>query len=160
MTLTPSEIEARVKIDRNALDDAIVEQAQVYYTVSYQTTQAISERDAAKAKLDQTCAETALFIRQNPSQFTFRMTESSVSEAVMTHPKVKECNTAYLAAKTEADYWQNTQNTFEMRGRALHDLVTLFVAGYFIKAGEGGSAYLREASRQHYQNQNLNQKSE
>jgi len=151
MILEASQIEQAVKIDRNALDDALIEQSSLYYSVSECVTDAISKRDAAKVALDQLCSQTSLFIRQNPSQFQFKQTESSVADAVITNPQVMQANTLYLNAKREADFWQNAQATFEMRGKALHDLVTLFVAGYFMNAGEGGYSNLREVSRQSHQ---------
>jgi hypothetical protein len=152
MDFTSSQIEQAVKIDRNALDDAIIEQASLYFDISEKSTNAISKRDAAKVALDQLCAETSLFIRQNPSKFSFKQTESSIADAVLTNPTVKEAQALYLEAKGEADFYQNAQATFEMRAKALHDLVTLFTAGYFLNSGEGGYANLREVSRHAHRN--------
>jgi len=151
MILEPSQIETAVKIDRNALDDALIEQASIFYSISERATEAISKRDAAKAALDQLCSQTSVFIRQNPSQFSFKQTEGSIADAVLTNPQVMQAQALYLSTKHDADFWQNAQATFEMRGKALHDLVTLFVAGYFMNAGEGGYSNLREVSRQSHQ---------
>lgn len=152
MILEHSQLSDAIKIDRNALDDALIEQSALYFSISEQAAEAISKRDAAKVELDQLCSQTSIFIRQNPSQFSFKQTESSIADAVLTNPKVMQANALYLTTKHDADQWQNAQAAFEMRGKALHDLVTLFVAGYFMNAGEGGYSHLREVSRQHYQN--------
>ncbi len=120
-----------LQIDRNDLDTALLEQAQVYYRVGEAYATAISYRDYAKSHIDKVRADTDRLIRRKAQEEAEKVTEAQVANRILDDVLYQKVVDEHLEWKTVADKWSALRDSFERRCYALRDLCTLWVAGYF-----------------------------
>lgn len=138
-----------LRIDRNDLDGELIRQSQVFYDISEETVQAIAARDKAKDELDTVCSKISIQIRTNPPA-GIKITEDTIASLVTTDSNVVKAKANYLSAKEEADRLINLQAAYQMRGKMLHDLTALFIAGYFTVSGVAGREQSYDILRQQH----------
>jgi len=139
-----------LKIDRNALDDALVRQPSLFLSVSQGYVEAVSERDEAKEDIAVTKAEVSLDVRTKLDAEGSKSTEAIVTAMVEIDKRYRTVMKIYLEAKKEADRLLAMKEAFQQRAYVLKDLATLYVAGYYGDSVVRGSAP-QEVRNQAYQ---------
>jgi hypothetical protein len=130
-TLTISDLQEQLAIDKSVLDDEVIRQPVLFYSVSEMLTDALAEKDGAKEDLAVVDADVAFKIRKGLSKGTARVTDKVVESHVLTSPEHEKAFTAYLNAKTRADKLTALKDAFQQRSYMLRDLVSLYSANYF-----------------------------
>lgn len=139
------EFKLRIRIDRNHLDDAVEEQAQVFLEVCDHHSEALSVRDAAKAALARSDAELARTLRYPAGPTGKRVADQELNDTILIHPTHIEKDKEYQDAKALSDRWGNLRDAFDQRMRMIRELVTLYVQGYYVTGVVGPRNAKRDA---------------
>lgn len=142
-------LETELRIDKNSLDDALVEQPDFYYRVSKAYSLLLSRRDAAKSRLEEVRAEADGQIRNAANKTAEKVTETSITNRVLLSDDVREAIERLAAAQSEMSKWLMLREAFEQRSYALKDLSALYSAGYF--TDRTGSSARRDAGDRKYE---------
>lgn len=127
------ELQANLAIDKSMLDDEVIRQPVLFYTVSEMLTIALAERDAAKEELTSVDADLDAFWRNKfgKDKSIGRVTDKMITSAVQTSPGHEKAFSDYLKAKTWADKLLALKEAFQQRSYMLRDLVALYSANYY-----------------------------
>ncbi|AFV81305.1 hypothetical protein F862_gp073 [Vibrio phage vB_VpaS_MAR10] len=124
----------RLRIDKNDLDNELVEQSHLFFEVSERLTWAKAERDEIKRECDELAGEIkAEIFADNP-----KMADTKATALVKKDADFIE----RYREKTEADRivgaWEALVEAFKSRGYMLRQLADLYVANYYspISGGE------------------------
>jgi hypothetical protein len=129
---TLAELQQQLAIDKSVLDDEVIRQPVLFYSISEQLTDAIADRDYAKEVLGAIDAELyGVWRRKLAKDTKLRVTEKMVENAVLTDPKHEKAFSEFLDAKTKADKYQALKEAFQQRSYMLRDLVSLYSANYY-----------------------------
>lgn len=131
MTLTLTDLQQQLAIDKSALDDEVIRQPVLFYTISELLTDAIAERDAAKEELNMTDADLDSEGRRKLAKSGDKTTEAMFKNYVQTHADHENAFKAWLIAKTKADKLLALKEAFQQRNYMLRDLVSLYSANYY-----------------------------
>jgi hypothetical protein len=131
-------LRARIKIDRDALDKSVEEQAQVFLEVCDRHVHALSLRDEARDALSRKDAEIAREVRQNGEKSGSRVTEANVNDSVMLHPDHIRLSAILAEIKKQSDLWGVLRDAFDQRMRMIRELVNLYAVGYYGSVGTVG----------------------
>ena len=128
-----SEIRARLIIDRNALDDELVGQADLYYRASEAYAAAVNVRDGLK-----------LFLKQTDARLTLKYAKELAKPTVANvAAAVADDSDHVVAVQDVADLIKNVTNAEALkeamrhRGYMLRTLCDLAVSGYFSPSSGG-----------------------
>lgn len=127
-TLTLGQLREELSINKNALDDCLMEQPDLYYHVAEGYTLAVAARDAAKLDLEQTMAEKAEEIRERALRDDEKITETAITRKLATDPEVAGLEEHLLELRGTADKWQALKEAFQQRSFMLRELVQMLVA--------------------------------
>lgn len=123
-----------LRIDKNDLDTALMEQPDLFYRVSQQLALAISRRDQEKLDRDNMISETANHIRLKAEKRGEKVTEKGLAELVEIDEEVVAVKRDYIKANAVAEEWLALKEALSQRGHALRELVQLYNANYFTTA--------------------------
>lgn len=158
MPMTLAELQQQLAIDKSVLDDEVIRQPVLFYTISEQLTDAIAERDAAKEELATVDADLDDQWRRKLAKkdSKARVTEAMVANHVITSLEHEKAFDIYLKAKTKADKLLALKEAFQQRSYMLRDLVSLYSANYYeessIKPTKAQDASHYAANRQRMSN--------
>lgn len=136
-------------IDKNALDDELIQQPMRFFEISDLHTAAIATRDKAKEELMLKDAILQAKHRRQLEDAGERPTIQAIEERVIADPTHVKFRDAYIDAKTHADECYAMKESFQQRSYMLRELVALYIAGYYAtsamtnpkRKGAGESAY-------------------
>lgn len=128
-----------LKIDKNNLDEMLIEQPQLFNDVSEQAALATSRADQAKDDLKRTEARLFMQTRRKFMDNNEKATEAVINAAVTKHSKRKEAYTAWIEAQREASEWDALKGSFLQRSFVLRDLCGLYISGYYGESSVAGS---------------------
>jgi hypothetical protein len=124
--------EEDIRIDEDALDIEWLNQPRLMLKYSKISAEAKMEMLLRKENLDLVKADLDKEIRSDPEKFGIvKITETAVSNTIISHKLYKEANTAYLQAQYEADIAKGAVSAVEHKKDALENLVRLFGQNYF-----------------------------
>ena len=124
--------EEDIRIDEDALDIEWLNQPRLMLKYSKISAEAKMEMLLRKENLDLVKADLDKEIRSDPEKFgVVKITETAVSNTIISHKLYKEANTAYLQAQYEADIAKGAVSAVEHKKDALENLVRLFGQNYF-----------------------------
>ena len=129
------QMEGALQISEHDLDEALLQQPQLYFQVSRQLALTTSLRDAAKQNLAIVEARTDLNIRRAAREKKLDQTEKEVKSQVIMHLDMEKANKALLALELEHDEWQAMEKAFDQRMKALSKLVDLYLKNYWAESG-------------------------
>lgn len=129
-----------LKIDKDALTEAMAVQADLFFRVGDECSLAVSERDEAKERIATVDAEIGHRLRAKKGKSEDRVTESAIKDAIQTDPQHQVAFENYATAKKRAEQFTALRDAFQERGRMLRDLGQLYAAGYFTVASSKGAA--------------------
>jgi hypothetical protein len=133
------EFKAKVEIDRDHIDAAVMEQAVLFEQVGEQHVLACDRRAAAKDRLAYTDSQLARKHRMALDAAKAKATEGIVNDLVMLDPERKRDKDNYSACEKEADLWGNLREAYQQRMRMLRELTTLYATSYFNVQSMGSS---------------------
>jgi len=130
-------------IDKDALDDCLIEQPECFYHVARSLVLASSDRDAAKLAFEELQAKLDQDLRAKAIAAEEKMTESALQNKLRTLPAVQDSQRTYLEARQAADEWLALKEAFSQRSFMLRELVALYIAQRHDSAMEGGAGQAR-----------------
>lgn len=136
---TATEFREYLKIDKDGLDEALAQQADLFFRVAEEYAFAISEREEAKEALNTVDAETGLKLRIGKKEDE-KMTEGSIKDWVQKDPQHKLAFDNYARKRRRAEQLAALKEAFQERGRMLRDLGNLYATGYFTITASKGAA--------------------
>jgi hypothetical protein len=124
--------EEDIRIDPDSLDIEWLEQPTLLLRYAKNLANTRKILDEAKETLDITRAKADKDIRNNPDNYKIdKVTEGSVSAAILLHKEFKEANKEFLEAKYNVEMAQAALNAVNQRKDALENLVRLHGMQYF-----------------------------
>jgi CRP-like cAMP-binding protein len=139
-----------LRIDRDALDEALIRQPQLFLAVAEDYAEAMSFRDQLKEAVDAVRASRELTIRRDLADEGEKVTEAAVKAKIEVDKAYRRSIDAYLVAKEKADKLLAVKEAFSQRAFVLKDLCGLYVAGYFSATAVKG-ADARDVGQEKYQ---------
>ena len=124
---TLADLRLKLSIDKDDLDEALVEQPDLYYHVADAYVTAVAERDAAKLDLEQATAELDKQFREAAAAAEEKMTETSLQRKIATTPRIMTLERDMLRYRVDADRWQALKEAFQQRSFMLRELVAMYV---------------------------------
>lgn len=121
----------RLLIDRNNLDEELVNNPQLVQDICDECAEAIAVRDAKKEALETVDAELDAEIRELLSKSASKATEAGIKGMIQTHERHKKAFTDYNNAKLAAAKAAGLEKAFEVRAKSIDGLSKLYSAGYF-----------------------------
>jgi hypothetical protein len=125
------ELEKGLRIDPDALDEALQDQPQSFYAVSKELVLLLSRRDAAKQALQIVEAEVDAEIRRSLSKEEKRVTEKEIETRRVVHKDVQQASDELLELNKQAAQYQALKEAFQQRSYVLKDLVGLALSNYY-----------------------------
>lgn len=124
-------LEQGLRIDENALEEALQQQADLFYRVSKNLALLISQRDAAKQEREYTEAKADSYLRDDARNSDDKITEKEIESRKKLDTSVIKVSDKYLRLAAEVKQWEALKEAYLQRGYALKELVVLFVRGYY-----------------------------
>lgn len=136
----------RLLIDRNGLDDELINNPSLVQQVCDECAEAIAQRDYLKEMLEVVDAELDAEIREEfLSTNKSKVTEAVIESAIKTHKRHKDAFKKYNDAKLAAAKAAALERAVSVRSDALKELSKLFAAGYFAIDSTRRSVEYKEA---------------
>ena len=142
----------RLEIDRDDLDGELVRQPQLYWEASEEAVLTASRRDFAKEHLEQTDADLFKRLRIELAKAGEKDTDTAVKAAVERHQEHIDATTHYLETAKEAALADAFKWAVDQRSRALRELASLYVSGYFSVDSVRGKSAGEAREAMHLQN--------
>lgn len=126
-----TDLQQQLAIDKLVLDDEVIRQPVLFYSISEMLVDALAERDGAKEDLAATDADLDGEWRKKLAKLYDKVTEQMVKNHVQTDIRHEQAFDSYLDAKTRADKLLALKEAFQQRSYMLRDLVSLYSANYY-----------------------------
>ena len=128
-----AEFKDYLAIDRNNLDEAVIQQPQLYFQVGEAHAMAIAERDATKEDLAFVDAGLRAKHRKVLEKAEMKVTEGAIEAGVIQDPEHMNAFDRYTDSKRKADELWALKESFGQRMSALEVLARLYASNYFAK---------------------------
>jgi hypothetical protein len=141
------EFKKYLRIDKQALDDEVIQQPELFFQVSEAYAQAVAERDALKEEV--AFVDAVLYgdyRRAEP-----KATDTSIKARMTAEPDHKKAFAEWLEAKEHADRLAAMKDAFFQRSEMLKTLGRLHASNYFeqtsVRATQSTDAMVYERQR-------------
>lgn len=134
------ELEAALRIDERALEEALRDQPALFYRVSSAYAMEISRRDAAKQALQDAEAEVGLQVRESARRDEQKVTEGEVAARTQTAPRVGAARERLHELSESVGKLAALKEAFQQRSYALKDLAALYVANYYTASEDNAAS--------------------
>lgn len=121
----------KLLIDKNDLDSAMEEMADLFFRVGEDAETAMSIRDDLKSDMERVYVEVATNLRENPPA-DVKVTEGWVKEQTGMNDKYQMAVSDYNQARRVAGLASTMKGSMELRSKMLSKLGDLYGAGYFV----------------------------
>ena len=125
------ELERGLRIDEHGLNEALVEQPDMFYRVSKALAMEISRRDHAKQALADAEADADLAVRARAIAMEEKVTETEVKSRVRSDASVRTAIAEHLRLCETVGKLAALKEAFQQRSYALKELVGLYLANYY-----------------------------
>lgn len=125
------EFRGYLKVDKLSLDDELVQQPSLLFSVSEACAEAAAARDMYKELLATADAELFEKVRDDLDQADEKYTDTRIKGLVQTNKKHRAAFDFFSKAKAKAEMLEALKNAFIQRGYAIRNLCELFVANYY-----------------------------
>lgn len=133
-----ADLEGSLKIDQHALDEALIQQPDLFYRVSKELTLAVSRRDLAKQELEELIAELGNDVRVTAVRNEEKVTEGGIKEKVTMDNSVKRAEREMLSHSRIVGQLTALKDAYVQRSYMLKDLAGLYVANYYTDSAGSG----------------------
>ena len=127
MTVDIDEFKKYLRIDKQALDDEVMQQPELFFQVSEAYAQAVAERDALKEEM--AVADADLY--QAFKTKNEKSTDTFIKSKVQIAPDHQRAFTEFLEAKEHADKLAALKDAFFQKSEMLKTLGRLHASNYF-----------------------------
>lgn len=124
-------LENNLRIDKDALEEALLEQANHFYHASTKLSLWTSRRDAAKQQQQLIEAQTDGQIRHDAELAKEKITEKEVDSLKRQDKDVQKAQNDLLRYNHTVARFSNLVEAFKQRGYVLKELVALYLANYY-----------------------------
>lgn len=131
-------------LDKDELDDANLQQPQLYYEVADKVSRYTELRDKKKKEYDDAVVAADRRIRAQMAKTDNKTTETQIKNMISDDKEVSQAASDLLGAKAVLDKWTALKESYEQRARSLKNLTELYNGNYFTVST--GSASRREIS--------------
>jgi hypothetical protein len=138
-----AELEFAMLVDKDALDDALIQQPDLIYRVSKTIVERVSQRDAAHQDHREAEALADAEVRRDASIAEEKVTADAVKASVRVHPKVIRAADKLAELTYRVNQWGALKEAFVARGHVLRDLVSLHGNNYWSDASAGRASARR-----------------
>jgi hypothetical protein len=121
------EFKKYLRIDKQALDDEVMQQPGLFFEVSEAYAQAVAERDALKEELN--VMDGRLYVGYKG--LDPKSTDTAIKSRINADPKHQQAFTEWLEAKEHADRLAALKDSFFQRSEMLKTLGRLHASNYF-----------------------------
>lgn len=140
-----------VIIDKHNLDEAWVEQPDIFWRVSDQLARARNNREKAKLARDQVITTVGAQMREDAEAAVEkagkgRVSETALSRDIELDDRVQQARADYQRHVYTVDRWEALKESFSQRSYALKDLTGLHIANYY-QTNSGGDRREQAAGR-------------
>lgn len=131
MTVTVDHLRGYLIIDKDRLDEELVAQPQLFFTISEAFVDAVDRRDALKEELAVVEADLDSLVREAADKNDEKITNAAVAARVRSDLKRKKAFASYSKVKAETDKLGALKEAFIQRSHMLKHLCELHVANYY-----------------------------
>lgn len=121
-----------LKIDRNSLDDAVEQHAELYLRVQEQYVLAKSVVDERKSGVDEEYAYAGHRTREAMAKTKEKWTEAQIKEAIVVDKQYLSALSDFYEKKKQAELLGAMAGAYDQRSKMLRELSALYQAGYFV----------------------------
>jgi hypothetical protein len=140
-----------IKMSIYKLDEAALNQAELYEEWSTKWAQAISERDKLKEQITIFKAEVDERIRLHPQKYGWASdkapTETWIAQKIILDPELRELNNKFIEAQYNVNIMASAKETLEHRKKGLDILTDLYKGNYFVAKSRTGENYTETLTR-------------
>lgn len=127
---------SQLKIDEDDLNQALMDQSELYHHVSDELVTEIAERDSLKLLIEQTEARLDKEIRKEAVDNEEKVTESQVKQRIADHKDVRELNSDMVDQQEKVNRWSALKDAYSMRSQMLRKMVDILLSERY-QAREG-----------------------
>lgn len=121
---------AQLAIDKDQLDECLVQQPELYYHVAEELSHAVARRDALKIDADIAEAEEARRLRDLAEREERKMTEGALKEELTLSPRLQRLRRERVEAEAEISSWVVLKESFQQRSYMLRELVPMHLSRF------------------------------
>ena len=136
---------AKLAIDEDDLDSALIEQPEFFFHVCEHYARAVARRDETKLDLDEIRAMVDAEIREDATTEGRRITETQIDYQLRADERVRKVKRRYIADTAVSDAWGMLKESFQQRSFMLREMVSLAISQQRDIASAYGSSSRREA---------------
>ncbi len=141
---TLSDLEKGLRIDEDALDEALFTHPDLFYQVSKQLTLLVSQRDAAGQEEKEIEARVDAELRHDAQLAGAKMTETQIKSDKICDKDVIKASDKFLELSKQVGQWMALKEAFTQRSYMLKSMCDLYVAGYFGADLDGASSRMKD----------------
>ncbi len=133
------DFEKRLKIDIYSLEQEWEEQPSLYFSILEEIRKLNQERLKLTRSILEKQSDVYLKIKLNPEKFGFNqktLTEKTLESALNLNAKLRLMKASLHEIEQKLEYWNNLRKAFEERRRALENLTSLWLTGYYAAPSE------------------------
>lgn len=146
LRFNPRELARHLKINKNALDEEVEQQPEIYGEVADAAALAKSQVDALEERLKETEADLDMRIRTEAEQAGERLTENQIRNEVAGHKERKTLAIKLIKAKELRGRLEALERAYRHKSYALRDMVDLYLSQYYSpRSAEGSKRHLEDA---------------
>jgi hypothetical protein len=139
-----ADLEKGLRIDENALDEALLTHPDVFYRVSRQLTLLISQRDAIDQEKKEIEARVDAQLRHDAEVTETKTTETQIKSDTRRDKDVIRITDKLLEYNKQVGQWQALKEAFLQRSYMLKAMCDLYVAGYFGANMDASTSRMKE----------------
>jgi hypothetical protein len=133
------ELEKGLKIDENALEEVLQQQADLFYRVAKELALRISLRDQAKQELAEIEAEADIDLRKDARVNEEKITEKEIEAKKKLDTKVQRASDRFLKLTLQVGQWGALKDAYIQRSYVLKDMVALYLRSYYADSSIGSA---------------------
>lgn len=137
MPVQVRDLEKRLRIDEDALNEALIDQAEAFWAVSEELAMTISRRDEAKQTAEELSGRVDLRIRAAAAKAEEKTTETGIKSKVMQDKEVIHQQRILADLNSRVGLFTALKESFKQRGYALNNLVELHTTNDYNNTNSG-----------------------
>lgn len=134
------ELKNYLEIDKDALDECLMEQAKLYEEAGEAVADAEKNLEMRELGLEELIAKTDKDVRETAAVAGSKITESAVKAEITDDPQVKDLSRKVIELRHTSKLWRAMERSFSQRAEMLKKLVDLHIRttyGYSIESSTG-----------------------
>lgn len=139
------ELKSRLAIDKNNIDQEVIEQPELYYHAAEQAAMATSEYDAKKEESKRVFAEVYSEYRTESESIGKKATEASLNAQVEIDTRVVQIKEELTKALLNKETSAALKEAFIQRGYMLKELCSMYVSGFLTNTAVTNQPTYKEA---------------